>query len=109
MGRKSVRKNELFRSGGLLSFPRTGCALRASVILTRGQKSHDIGLQSLVTSGWLANRKLSGFGGGISPVKLASRERFLLGRQHSPESEKTTVPQTAVAIKYAQGREWASG
>jgi hypothetical protein len=46
MGRKSVRKNELFRSGGLLSFPRTGCALRASVILSRGQKSHDIGLQT---------------------------------------------------------------
>jgi hypothetical protein len=35
MGRKLVRENELLRSGGLLSFPRTGCALRASVILSR--------------------------------------------------------------------------
>ncbi len=26
-GRKSVRENKLFGSGGLLSFPRTGCAL----------------------------------------------------------------------------------
>jgi hypothetical protein len=35
MGRKLVRENELLRSGGLLSFPRTGRALRASVILSR--------------------------------------------------------------------------
>jgi hypothetical protein len=28
-GRKSVRENELYQQGGLLSFPRTGCALRA--------------------------------------------------------------------------------
>lgn len=34
MGRKLVRENELLRSGGLLSFPQTGCALRAVVILT---------------------------------------------------------------------------
>ena len=27
MGRKLVRENELLPSGGLLSFPRTGCAL----------------------------------------------------------------------------------
>jgi hypothetical protein len=35
MGRKVARENELLRSGGLLSFPRTGCALRASEILPR--------------------------------------------------------------------------
>ena len=35
MGRKLVRENELLRSGGLLSFPRTGCALCASGILPR--------------------------------------------------------------------------
>jgi hypothetical protein len=29
VGRKLVRENELLRSGGLLSFPRTGCALFA--------------------------------------------------------------------------------
>jgi hypothetical protein len=39
MGRKSVRENELFESGGLLSFPRTGCAHCAEVILSRGQRS----------------------------------------------------------------------
>jgi len=27
MGRKLVRESELLQSGGLLSFPRTGCAL----------------------------------------------------------------------------------
>ena len=30
MGRKLVRENEFLQAGGLLSFPRTGCALRAS-------------------------------------------------------------------------------
>jgi hypothetical protein len=30
MGRKLVRKNQLSLPGGLLSFPRTGCALRAA-------------------------------------------------------------------------------
>jgi len=39
MGRKLVRENELLQSGGLLSFPRTGCALCAAVILSRGQRS----------------------------------------------------------------------
>jgi hypothetical protein len=39
MGRKLVRENQLLRSGGLLSFPRTGCALYAAVMLSRGQKS----------------------------------------------------------------------
>jgi hypothetical protein len=39
MGRKLVRENELLQSGGLLSFPRTGCALCAVMILSRGQKS----------------------------------------------------------------------
>ena len=39
MGRKLVRENELFESGGLLSFPRTGCAHCAVVILSRGQRS----------------------------------------------------------------------
>jgi len=43
MGRKLVRKNELLRSGGLLSFPRTGCALRASVILSREKRSRHHG------------------------------------------------------------------
>jgi len=38
MGRKLVRENGLLRSGGLLSFPRTGCALRASVILSRAEE-----------------------------------------------------------------------
>jgi len=37
MGRKSVRENKFSDQGGLLSFPRTGCALRAGVILARGQ------------------------------------------------------------------------
>jgi hypothetical protein len=38
---------------------RTGCAFRASELLSRWQKSHDIGLQWLVASGWSAIRKLS--------------------------------------------------
>jgi hypothetical protein len=38
MGRKLVRENELLQSGGLLSFPRTGCALRAPVSLSRGRE-----------------------------------------------------------------------
>jgi len=43
MGRKLVRDNELLQSGGLLSFPRTGCAHRAPVILSRGQRSRHNG------------------------------------------------------------------
>jgi hypothetical protein len=43
MGRKLVRDNDLLQSGGLLSFPRTGCALRAPVILSRGQRSRHYG------------------------------------------------------------------
>ncbi len=39
MGRKLVREDELLRSGGLLSFPRTGCALCAAVMLSRALKS----------------------------------------------------------------------
>ncbi|SRR5258708_4840641 len=40
MGRKLVRENELLRSGGLLSFPRTGCALsRFADLITRAVKS----------------------------------------------------------------------
>jgi hypothetical protein len=46
MGRKLVRDNELLQSGGLLSFPRTGCALRAPVILSRGQRSRHYGRTS---------------------------------------------------------------
>jgi hypothetical protein len=48
MGRKLVRENELLRSGGLLSFPRTGCALRASVILSREKRSRLYGRTSPV-------------------------------------------------------------
>ena len=40
MGRKLVRENEWLPSGGFLSFPRTGCALRAAVILSPEQGSH---------------------------------------------------------------------
>jgi hypothetical protein len=43
MGRKLVRENELLRSGGLLSFPRTGCALCAAVVLSRALKSRHHG------------------------------------------------------------------
>src|SRR5260370_16622179 len=40
MGRKLVRENELLRSGGLVSFPRTGCALsRFADLITRAVKS----------------------------------------------------------------------
>src|SRR5947209_2428757 len=46
MGRKLVRENKLLRSGGLLSFPRTGCALRASVILSREKRSWHYGRTS---------------------------------------------------------------
>ncbi len=48
MGRKLVRENEFLRSGGLLSFPRTGCALRASVILSREKRSRHYGRTSPV-------------------------------------------------------------
>src|SRR6267143_7084371 len=43
MGRKLVRENEWLRSGGLLSFPRTGCALCALAMLSREQKSRHHG------------------------------------------------------------------
>src|SRR5260370_38966237 len=79
MGRKSVRKNELSRSGGLLSFPRTGCALRASVILSRGQKSHDIGLQWLQwlgTSGWSATLSYTA-NGSVACHAIAPWREFL--------------------------------
>src|ERR1700689_938607 len=39
MGRKLVRKNELLQPGGLLSFPRTGCALRAPQSYHQGRES----------------------------------------------------------------------
>ena len=40
MGRKLVRDNELLQSGGLLSFPRTGCALsRSGELITRADKA----------------------------------------------------------------------
>src|SRR5258705_13436142 len=37
MGRKLVRENQLLQLGGLLSFPRTGCALCTGLILSRRQ------------------------------------------------------------------------
>jgi hypothetical protein len=48
MGRKLVREDGLLRSGGLLSFPRTGRALRASVILSREKRSRHYGRTSPV-------------------------------------------------------------
>jgi hypothetical protein len=38
MGRKLVRENELLQPGGLLSFPRTGCALRAPQSYHQGRE-----------------------------------------------------------------------
>jgi hypothetical protein len=51
MGRKLVRDNELLQSGGLLSFPRTGCALRAPVSLSRGRRSRHYGRTSATAQG----------------------------------------------------------
>jgi len=51
MGRKLVRENESLRSGGLLSFPRTGCALRAPVILSREKRSRHYGRTSPTAGG----------------------------------------------------------
>jgi hypothetical protein len=38
----------------------------------------DTSATSQLTPGWSANRKLSGFDGGISPVKSASRQEIKL-------------------------------
>ena len=62
-GRKSVRESELLRPGGLLSFPRTGCALRAAEIIAHAGGAFGIAVAldhaESLTLGLLASLQLA--------------------------------------------------
>src|ERR1700676_4482171 len=50
-GQKVSSLERFLRAGGLLSFPRTGCALRAEVSLSRADRDRVYGLTSATRSG----------------------------------------------------------
>jgi hypothetical protein len=57
MGRKSVREDELLQAGGLLSFPRTGCALLRSIDLSMTKRHQRFGCTiNKIAIKWRARR-----------------------------------------------------